>query len=163
MTERVETLYRRYGAIMYARCKRILGDPALAEDATQEVFIRSMGHVGRLEDDTEAIRWLYRVTTNYCLNVLRDRKRRREILDQMPEFDLSDPEKVLGDELAVRGLLREIPKKIAEPAALHYLVGLDQGAVARALGVSRRTVVNRLEEFRRRAKKSLLRGEGALS
>ena len=38
--DRLEGLYSRLGPLLYARCKRVLRDAALAEDATQEVFMK---------------------------------------------------------------------------------------------------------------------------
>ena len=38
-------LYRRHGPAVYARCRRMLGDDAAAEDATQETFLRVLGHL----------------------------------------------------------------------------------------------------------------------
>src|SRR6267378_1378915 len=77
MTEdRLTPLYRTYGPIIYARCMKLLGDRATAEDATQETFMRVHRHLDKAPDSTEALAWIYRIATNYCLNEIRDRKRR---------------------------------------------------------------------------------------
>src|SRR5688572_21479182 len=66
-------LYARFGALIYARCRQILRDDAAAEDATQDVFVRLV-QSGLSLDDASMVRWLNRVTTNLCLNRLRDGK-----------------------------------------------------------------------------------------
>src|SRR5437762_3845020 len=70
--DRLTGLYRMYGPIIYARCMRLLGDRAAAEDATQETFIRVHRHLHKAPD--EALGWIYRIATNYCLNEIRNRK-----------------------------------------------------------------------------------------
>src|SRR5262245_37293582 len=65
-------LYRRCGAMIYRRCCKLLKDEAAAQDATQEVFIRLMSHLDRLDPRDDYLPWIYRVATNHCLNVLRD-------------------------------------------------------------------------------------------
>ncbi len=154
--ERLPELYRRYGPVIYQRCRRLLRDPALAEDAMQETFLRVQRHLERVPGDAEALRWIYRIATNYCLNELRNQKHRPQLADE-PDDAPNDPaprdlEGELLDAHAVRRLLGELPEKVAAVAALHYLEGLDQGEVADVLGVSRRTVVYRLSEFHERAR-----------
>lgn len=147
-------LYRRFGPLIYARCKRILKDPGLSEDATQEVFLRVWRHIEKAPDDEAALRWMYRISTNYCLNVLRDAARRPAIAeddDGTPERLAQGGEagfdRVLEDrDLALR-LLSHAPKKLSDPALLHWVDGMEQGKVAETLGVTRRTVINRLGAF----------------
>ena len=56
MTEdRLTTLYRMYGPIIYARCVRLLGDRAGAEDAIQETFVRVQRHLDKAPDSKEAL------------------------------------------------------------------------------------------------------------
>ena len=47
---KVEQLYRELGPVVYRRCLRILGDRSAAQDATQEVFIKLLSNLGRLEE-----------------------------------------------------------------------------------------------------------------
>src|SRR5258705_12700761 len=64
-TGRVSRLYRKFGPAIYSRCRRLLKDDALAEDATQEVFVRVMRHIDSAPDDSAAPAWIYRISTNY--------------------------------------------------------------------------------------------------
>ncbi|HUB07428.1 MAG TPA: sigma-70 family RNA polymerase sigma factor [Myxococcales bacterium] len=152
--DRLPELYRRYGPVIYQRCRRLLRDPALAEDATQETFLRIHQNLARVPGDADALRWIYRVATNYCLNELRNQRHRPQVADDdaPPEIAGEDIERLLLDAHAIRRLLGSLPEKLAAVAALHYLEGLDQGEVAEVLGVSRRTVVYRLTEFQARAR-----------
>ena len=157
MAERTDTLYRTYGPVIYARCCRLLGDRAAAEDATQETFMRVHRHLDKAPDGREALAWIYRIATNYCLNELRDRKLRPEPVDEMPERIDATVEHVLADRDLVARIVRRCPEKLRAPAWLHHVDGLDQGEVATVLGASRRTIVSRLGEFAEYARKLVAR------
>ena len=58
------------------RCRFLLHDDAEAEDATHETFLRVRGHLHRVATVREAVFFIYRVATNYCLTQLRSRKHR---------------------------------------------------------------------------------------
>lgn len=158
--ERVSTLYRKFGTAIYSRCRRLLKDEALAEDATQEVFVRVLRHIESAPDDATALGWIYRISTNYCLNQLRDRSRHAEPTapDEMPEgHDNPSPEVDLLDKETAMKLIRRAPEKLQEVAVLYYIDGLEQEQVAVTLSISRRTVINRLQEFVERSKKFVSR------
>src|SRR5688572_27068584 len=100
--DRLTGLYRAYGPLIYARCRRLLGDAAAAEDATQETFMRVHRHLDKADAQT-ALAWIYRIATNYCLNEIRNRKRRPELHDEVPEVGGDNLEHVLADrDLAAR-------------------------------------------------------------
>lgn len=154
MTEdRLTTLYRTYGPVIYARCVRLLGDRAAAEDATQETFMRVQRHLDKAPDSTEALAWIYRIATNYCLNEIRDRKLRPEARAELPDFSSDSLEDILADRDLVARIVKRSPEKLRTAAWLHHVDGLDQAEVARVLGSSRRSVVTRLAEFAVNARK----------
>lgn len=161
--ERVSTLYRKFGGAIFSRCRRLLKDDALAEDATQEVFVRVLRHIESAPDDATALAWIYRISTNYCLNSLRDRSRQAEPTapEELPEGDGASPEAALQDRGTAMKLISRAPEKLQEVALLYYVDGLEQEQVASTLGISRRTVINRLQEFVDRSKKFISR-DGAV-
>ena len=162
-SERVSTLYRKFGTAIYSRCRRLLKDDALAEDDTQEVFVRVLRHIQSAPDDATALAWIYRISTNYCLNQLRDRSRQAEPTapDEMPEGDGGEasPEAGMMDRNTAMKLIARAPEKLQEVAVLYYVDGLEQEQVAKTLGISRRTVINRLQEFVERSRKFISRDE----
>jgi RNA polymerase sigma-70 factor (ECF subfamily) len=155
--ERVAVLYRRYGPVIFARCRRLLKDASLAEDATQEVFVRVLRHIESAPDDAQALAWIYRITTNWCLNALRDRSRQAEATGSLPELPTEHPEPGMLDRDAAMRLVASAPEKIRSAVVLYYVDGLEQTKVADVLGVSRRTVINWLNDFGDRSRKRLAR------
>ncbi len=160
MTEdRLTTLYRMYGPVIYARCARLLGDRAAAEDAIQETFVRVQRHLDKAPDANEALTWVYRIATNYCLNEIRDRKHRPRSEAELPESAGASLEATLADRDLCALIVRRCPEKLRAVAWLHHVDGLDQNEVARVLGISRRTVQYRLAEFGENARKLVRRSE----
>lgn len=156
MSDRITQLYERYGPIIYARCVRLLADRAAAEDATQETFMRVQRHLEKAPD--EALGWIYRIATNYCLNELRDRKHRPEFMEpELLDAHAHACDKLFEDHDLVARIIRRTAPKIRAVAWLHHVDGLDQSEVARVLGISRRSVVNHLAEFARNARKYIER------
>src|SRR5256885_12566549 len=128
---RVADLYRKFGPAIFSRCRRLLKDDALAEDATQEVFVRVMRHIESAPDDAAALAWIYRISTNYCLNQIRDRARQAEPVDEIPEAASDHPEpEMLDRELAMQ-LVSRAPEALRAPAVLYYIDGLEQEQVPR--------------------------------
>lgn len=160
-SERVSTLYRKFGTAIFSRCRRLLKDDALAEDATQEVFVRVLKHIESAPDDATALAWIYRISTNYCLNQIRDRSRQAEPTapDELPETDggVGSPELSMVDRDTALRIIRRAPEKLQDVAVLYYVDGLEQEQVAKTLGISRRTVINRLQEFVERSRKFINR------
>jgi RNA polymerase sigma-70 factor, ECF subfamily len=158
-SDRLDQLYRSYAPVIYARCRRILQDRAAAEDATHETFVRVARHLDRAPDAGDALTWIYRIATNYCLSVLRDTKARAEPMAILPEWAGHHPEAPLLDALAATALLARLPEKVRPVVWLHRVEGMEQEEVARVLGISRRSVVNRLAEFRERVERMMAKEE----
>ncbi|MHB8877247.1 MAG: RNA polymerase sigma factor [Myxococcaceae bacterium] len=151
--ENVAGLYRRYGPVIYSRCRRILRDDAAAADLTQEVFLRVLRQLRSMPlDDLEALRWIYRISTNLCLNHRRDEAfRARAILPLDEGCAPSLEAEAVNKDLVARTLSR-IPERLRKPGVMVMVDEKPHLAVAEALGISRRTVVNRVSEFGRRAR-----------
>src|SRR3954451_21387214 len=135
-------LYRQYGPIIYARCRRLLGDEAEAEDATQETFVRVHKHLARVPPGREALTWIYRIATNHCLNMIRNRRHRPTPQPALPEGALATtgPEERLADRDLVARLIAGAHAKVQAVAWLYHVDGFEQEEVARILKLSRRTV-----------------------
>lgn len=59
-TEHVSTLYRKYGATIYARCRRLTGDDQRAAEATVEAFTRAFPELINAKSEAEAVQIIYR-------------------------------------------------------------------------------------------------------
>src|SRR5260221_11900252 len=144
----LEQLYSEHGPGIRTHCARLLGDSASAEDATHEVFLRVRGYAGRLPDASEMRPWLFRIATNHCLNELRSRGVRARTPPQLVSTTTSNLEDVMAARNDARRFLERLPPRARAIAWLTYVDGMLQQEVAETLGVSRRTVVNYLNQVR---------------
>jgi RNA polymerase sigma-70 factor (ECF subfamily) len=161
--QRFEELYGRYGATIYARCRQVLSDGALAHDATQEVFLRAYRALDRIRGPREAFTWLYRTATNYCLNEIRNGRMRPALVAVMPERSDPRAELRITDQDLVKRLVRQLPEELAMAAWLYHVDELDQAEIAEICGVSRRTVIARLARFSDQARAFIERSERAIA
>jgi RNA polymerase sigma-70 factor (ECF subfamily) len=143
-------LYRAYGGILRGRCRRLLGEASAAEDATHEVFLRVQRHLARAPDAPEILPWMMRIATNYCLNELRNRTSRARPMATVEELETRDPEETIAARNEARCVFASLPDHLRDVAWLTYVDDLQQDETAKALGISRRTVVNRIRELRAR-------------
>jgi RNA polymerase sigma-70 factor (ECF subfamily) len=145
----IRDLYARYGAMVHRRARTLLGDEEAAWDVLQEVFMRAFRNQRAFRHQSSPTTWLYRITTNYCLNLLRDANRHREKLQGLTVTTLHADDPDLR--LSLAAVLAHLPVELCEMAVYHYVDRMSQDEIAALFGVARRTVGNRLEEFRSRA------------
>jgi RNA polymerase sigma-70 factor (ECF subfamily) len=126
-------LYRAHWSAVHARCKRLLRDHHAAEDAAQETFVRALPHLERLADAEHQRRWLFRVASNYCLNQLRDGKRRAELLQALDPANSTDFSSSMMDRVLAERLLRRVPDASRAVAWLTYIEELQQHQVAEGI------------------------------
>lgn len=151
----IEELYRRHGAMVLRRARRILGDEEAARDAMQEVFVKVMRERETFRGESSPVTWLYKVTTNLCLNKIRDASRRRQLLAENASPSDVSGEAAPEDRAAVAKLIGALPDELREIAVYYYVDEMNQDEIAEITGVSRRTIGNRLEEFRTAARAAL--------
>jgi RNA polymerase sigma-70 factor, ECF subfamily len=146
-SEEVSALYEKYGFFLLRRCRTILRDEALADDALQEAFVKVMRGGGSIREADEPLRWLYRVVDHCCFDTLR--KRRRSVETQS-ESEGASAHPAVAIELrdAVLRLLGTFDEQQMRIALLLFVDGLSQGEIAEEVGVSRVTVNKKIQAIR---------------
>ena len=151
MVEGLDTaeLCRRYGSGVLRRCQAILGERAEAEDAAQEVFLTVMLKGQQFRHDAAVSTWLYRVTTNLCLNRLRSQKRRnaREASDPVVAWSdvaPADPYELYSCKAFLERIAQELDELGQAVFVYRYLDGMSLEEIALTTGKARRTVTKKL-------------------
>jgi RNA polymerase sigma-70 factor (ECF subfamily) len=83
-----EELYRTQGARMKSVAYNILGNPSDAEDAVQEAFLRAYRGMGAFQGTARVSTWFYRILVNACHDIGRQRRRRGDETELVPEDQL---------------------------------------------------------------------------
>lgn len=156
-----ERIFACYGAAMLRHAQLILGQDALAEDAVQEALLRMMSVSPRFRDEHHEKAWALAVTGNICRDMLRRKKRRREVY--MPEwFDTPDssgtPEEEAGQRERDRQLVRavmDLPVTYREAVLLAYYHELTGSQAAEALGITQTAFRSRLMRARDMLRRTL--------
>ncbi|MEZ4320280.1 MAG: sigma-70 family RNA polymerase sigma factor [Myxococcota bacterium] len=144
----LNVLYREHGRLVLRRIRRFYRADQ-APDILQEVFARAVEKADTYRGDASPIAWLYGLTTHHCLARLRDEKRRRELLDEVGEVPWTSPVSPSTTESKVflAELWRTVDPELAQIGVYYYLDGMSQADIGELLGVTGRTVSNRLQQL----------------
>jgi RNA polymerase sigma-70 factor (ECF subfamily) len=147
-----EFLVRKYRDRIYYHALYITHDSQEAFDVAQDVFVRAY-HEPRLYDEAFQLRaWLFRVCTNRCYNLVRDKNRRSGILERIGEQEdlLRDDHKVV-DSLLQRELSSGVSRAMERLSPEHrtilmlrYHQDLSYQEIADVLDIKMGTVMSRL-------------------
>jgi len=146
-----EALFRRYGPMVLRRCRRMLGDGDAAADAMQAVFVKVFEKRSALKAEYPSS-LLWRMATNHCLNVIRERAARGETADGDALLSTIACSDDLEERIDIRNLLRRLfglhPESSRVIAVLHYADGMTLEETAREVGMSVSGVRKRLTALR---------------
>jgi len=126
------------------------GDRALADDITQQIFLKLFSAIRQFRGDSEFTTWLYRLVVNACLD---ERRRRRRLLPwgemvAMKKAGERKPQEKHYARLeiseAVQAAIGELKPKFRLPILLKYIEGLSYDEIANVMGCSKGTVASRL-------------------
>lgn len=148
----LDVLYRRYGYLLRRRCRVLLRDHALADDALHEAFVNVMRHRERFAAADEPLRFLYRTVDNACFDQLRKRKRRREDAVSADAPEAAHP----GIDVELRNVIVEMLAELDDDertiAVCAFVDGMSQGDIADEIGLSRVTINKKIRSIRERAR-----------
>ena len=149
---RLEVLIDQYENTLYRAALAILGNPAEAEDAVQDTFLRWLEKCPKFESEGHEKAWLLTVTANGCKTRLRQAKRR-------PTVELLDiyPAQTQEERGTMEAVLALPPR---ERAAIHlfYYEGYSTEEIAAITGQRPGTVRSRLSRAREKLRE-ILKGE----
>jgi RNA polymerase sigma-70 factor (ECF subfamily) len=154
--ERYRELVERHERRVYAVAWSRLGDAALAEEATQEAFIRAYRRLWLLGDGAKFSGWVNTIARRVAINFgLRHRrelnKRERWALENPgnpPEENFANETDSLHTPETLRQTLAELPDSHRECLVLFYLEGKSGAEAAAALGISEAALRVRLHRAR---------------
>ena len=149
---------------VYNLALKMLGNSEDASDVSQEAFLRAYRSLGSFQGDSRFSVWLYRMTSNVCIDFLRKRKRRAEVSmtvvndeDEESELEIPDerfsPEQTLDRQERVRAVregLQKLPEEYRRILTMREIGGLSYEELAEALDLELGTVKSKL--FRARKK-----------
>jgi RNA polymerase sigma-70 factor (ECF subfamily) len=152
----MEMVIRKYRDRLFYHAAGIVKDWQEGYDVVQEVFIRAMRETRFFNPDFKMKAWLFRVTTNLCFNLVRDRKRRGQILENKvrpPDRTRADQvDQVFFGERQTETLaaIEKMTPDHREILMLRYYDELSYAEIADVLEIKLGTVMSRLSRARSR-------------
>jgi RNA polymerase sigma-70 factor, ECF subfamily len=153
-----EELVRAYQVPVWRFLRHLVADEALAEDLTQETFIRLHRRLPSYRFEARFSTWVLQVARNAGIDALRDRERRDRHLRRLPPRAECGPEVGLGHELS--SALAALTPKRREVLLLVEVLGFSHREVADVLGIPVGTVKSRAFEARRDVTRWFAAGDG---
>lgn len=172
LDERFADLSSKHRSAIRRYILSLVHDPTVADDLTQETFLRAFRKLETLRDDSRVSAWLYRIATNIC----RDRYRRSSRSPQTVSIEGSsdDDSTSIGEKLpstdhpplelwldqhemsaCVQEHIEELPDASRAVILLHDVEGMTDAEIADMLGCSLGAVKIRLHRARAKLRNAL--------
>jgi RNA polymerase sigma-70 factor (ECF subfamily) len=161
-------LVKAFRRKVYALAFKILLNHSDADEVTQETFVRIYGRIGQLKSPEHFDSFVYRIATNYAIDLLRKRKGRMVAMPNEAELPgtvqlalsekVTNPEKLLENKqllAAITKAAEELPPRQRATLILHDIEGLSKEEVARIMNCPEATVRSNLHIARSKLKKKL--------
>ncbi len=146
-------LMAQYQQDVLRMCCAILRDYALAEDASQETFVKAWRGLDQFRGDADEKTWLMRIAINVCRDIRRTGWMRHVDktvpLDQLPERSCAPEDASLSD------AVMRLPRKLKEAVLLYYYQGMTLEETAQVLRISATSVFGRLKRARTKLREAL--------
>jgi len=155
-------LYLRYRDRIMALAYRILGQWDLAEDISQEAFLRVYKAAGKYKPEAEFRTWLFRIVVNLCKDEKR-RLRRSKTMAQTYEYlrsnakDSLDKNERAETAEVVREAIRKLSQRQRIAVVLHRIRGLTHAEISRKTGWSQSSIESLLVRAYRKLRNELIK------
>jgi len=153
-----KVIYKRYSGKVYHKCLGMLKSSDEAMDATQDIFIKLYTKIADFEERAKLSTWIYRVTYNYCIDMLRRRKKDQKLFS--PESDIPDIEDEDDDtellQIEVKKLkviLDKIPEGDKAVLMMKYQDDMSIKEISAILGKTESSIKMKLKRARHKTQK----------
>lgn len=155
-TDCLNELIKLYYQDILRYCRWHVPNRSLAEDATQETFLKAIKYFERYVHKGKFKSFLYKIAANTCVDMRRGKRAESEIPKELTA-DENGFNKVEA-ELNFKVLIGKLPEETRELVILRYAFDLTIREVAEAAGLPMRTVQSRLRAALKQIKKDIQEG-----
>ena len=156
-------LVEQYRDNVYRLAYRMCGNAYDADEAAQEAFVAAWRALPNFRGDAKFSTWLYRLTTNAAIDVMRREKRHQTVGDgEMVDLadDADSPQETVErteQQEAVQKALATLSEEYREVLLLRYMEELDYAEIAEVLQLPSGTVKSRINRAKAALKTALLK------
>jgi RNA polymerase sigma-70 factor (ECF subfamily) len=151
-------LVRAYERPVYNLTYRMLGDPAEAEDAAQETFLRAYAKLATYQPGRKFVNWVLSIASHHCIDRLRRKSRAPQLSLEGPtppqwlQSEAPRPDQVVSKQeqrAQVRQVLETLPPDYRVAVVLRYWYDLSYREIAATMGTTESAIKSRLHRARR--------------
>ncbi|MEE8147253.1 MAG: sigma-70 family RNA polymerase sigma factor [Longimicrobiales bacterium] len=153
-----EAVYRTSVERIYALCLRMSGDSAVAEELTQDVFVRAWQKLSSFRGESRFSTWLHRLAVNLVLQDRRSKGRRRakeEVVADLERYGSHAQRAMPGTRVDLERAIAGLPTKAREVLVLRDIQGYKYDEIAGLTGVSLGTVKAQIHRARALVREAL--------
>jgi RNA polymerase sigma-70 factor, ECF subfamily len=146
-----EALYHENVGRIYALCLRMSRNKTVAEDLTQEAFIRAWKKLNSFRGDSAFSTWLHRLTVNVVLTALKTQSRKQEKVfttDDLVPFERPTSQNKPGLGMDLEAAIAQLPNRAREVFILYEVEGYKHDEIASMLGIASGTTKAQLHRAR---------------
>lgn len=145
-----EKLYRANVGKVYALCLRLCGQRELAEDLTQESFIRAWQKLDKFRGESAFGSWLYRLTSNVAISHLRQNNKWKmvEFSSQLHDGESND-DMTKSKTMDIERALGKLPEQARAVIILHEYLGYQHDEISNLTGMAIGTSKSHLHRARK--------------
>ena len=159
------TLVTKYQKWVHTLVWRKIGDFHIAEELTQDIFLKVYKKLSTLKPPYHFPGWLYVITTRHCISWLRKKRQPTTSLNEMSTLEIeehcyqqyeaarSEASAIEHQRSVVKQLLQKLPESERTVVTLYYLAEMSCESIGEFLGVSANTIKSRLRRARERLEK----------
>ncbi len=150
-------MYSRFSNKIYSKCLFLLKDSERAADATQDVFMKIILNLGKFSGKSKFGTWVYSITYNYCIDLIRKQKKQRNLFDDEidnitePIEDISDSELLEIKVSRLKVILEKIPEGDKIVLLMKYQSDMSIKEIAESLNKSESAIKMKLKRAKHKA------------
>ena len=167
--EALGEIHHRYVRRVFGLCRYMLDSPESAEDATSEVFLKLQRSIESYDGSIPFPRWLLRVAGNQCIDVLRRRRRERQVIVEVEdgaaviEATSSEPSPLgtvirMAERAQLQAAIGRLPENHRVPLVLRYYSELSYDEIGQQLGLQRNYVAALIFRAKQELRRKLAHG-----
>lgn len=145
--------YREFSGNIHRTLRGMIGNEAIAEELTQEAFIKAWKGLPQFGFRSSLKTWLYQVAINVGRDWLRTHK---NLVSTTSEYELSDTEENATEKKAVQEALLELDADTRSILVLYYYEGMKQDEMSDVLGVPEGTIKSRMHAAKCKLREKLV-------
>lgn len=153
------SLYATHADRVYSVVRRVVGDDHLAEDVSQDAWVRAFEKLHQFRGEAAFSTWMHRLAVNQAVNRLRAQGRRSK-LETAPELRLpvQEPDEAVLHQRQLARALDALPDGYRTVLVLHDVEGLTHEEIGDRLGIAAGTSKSQLHKARARMRDLLTTG-----